>query len=108
MPLVFLVLGSRSYITRVQEAHSLSCHLSPTVIVLVNPHAFAPFDACKEPGSDNFGGGVFETFHVIEKLVINELDERRYLAINLCEVLDKTAGVNLPSQNNVETIVVSV
>ena len=88
--------------------HLLERDLSPAVIVLVNSHAFAPFDALKEPSRDDFGGRIFESFHFIEKSVIKFFDKRHNVGIDLRKVLNKAARINCPTHYNIDTVVVPV
>ena len=82
--------------------------LSPTFVVLINSHAFAPFDAVEEPGCNDFGGRIFKAFDFVEKSVIDLLDERHNLGIDFGEVLNKTARIECPVHNDVDAVVVAV
>jgi hypothetical protein len=80
--------------------------LSPAVIIFVNSHSFAAFDALKEPNCNDFGGRILESLHFIEKPVIKFLDERHNHGIDLGKILNKSAGIERPSHNDVHTVVV--
>jgi hypothetical protein len=83
-------------------------NFSPTVVVLVDSHAFASFDALKEPGCDDFGRRVFEAFYFIEKVVIDFFDERHDFSINFGKIPHKAARIEFPAHDDIDPIIVPV
>ena len=80
----------------------------PAVVVLVNSHGFAAYDALKKPCSNHFGRWIFEAFDIIENAVIEHFHQWSNLSVDLRKVLNKTASVKFAPHNYVNPVIVPV
>src|ERR1700733_13481629 len=86
----------------------LNPDLSPTIVILVDPYAFAPFNALKEPVRDNFRGGIFKACYFVQKPMINLFDDRHDRCVHLGEVHHESPRVELSRHDNFNPVVVAM
>ena len=86
----------------------LNPDLSPTIVILVDPYAFAPFNALEEPVRDNFRGGIFKPFYFVQEPMIYLLDHRHDRCVHLGEVHHESPRVELSGHDNFNPVVVAM
>jgi hypothetical protein len=86
----------------------LSPDLSPTIVILVDPYAFAPFNALEEPARDNFCGGIFKPFYFVQKPMIYLFDHRHDRRVHLGEVHHESPRVELSRHDYFNPVVVAM
>ena len=82
--------------------------LSPTIVILVYPHAFAPLNALEEPARDNFRGGIFKACYFVQKPMIHLSDHRHDRGVHLGEVHHESPRVELSGHHNFNPVVVAM
>jgi hypothetical protein len=82
--------------------------LSPTIVILVNPYTFAPFNALEEPVRDNFRGGIFKACYFVQKPMIHLFDDRHDRCVHLGEVHHESPRVELSGHDNFNPVVVAM
>ena len=82
--------------------------LGPTIVILVYPYTFAPFNALEEPVRDNFRGGIFKAFYFVEEPMIYLFDKRHDLCVQLGEVHHESPRVELSGHDNFKPVVVAM
>ena len=86
----------------------LNPDLSPTIVILVDPYAFAPFNALEEPVRDNFRGGIFKACYFVQKPMIHLLDHKHDRCVHLGEVHHESPRVELSGHDNFNPVVVAM
>jgi hypothetical protein len=86
----------------------LNPNLSPTIVILVYPDTFAPFDALEEPARDNFCGGIFETLYFVQQPMIYLFDDRHDPCVDFGEVHHESPRVELSGHDNLNPVVVAM
>jgi hypothetical protein len=87
---------------------ALNPDLSPTIVILVYPYTFAPFNALEEPVRDNFRGGICKAFYFVQKPMIYLFDNRHDLCVHLGEVHHESPRVELSGHDNFNPVVVAM
>jgi hypothetical protein len=86
----------------------LNPDLCPTIVILVYPYAFAPFNALEEPVRDNFRGGIFKACNFVQKPMIDLVDHGHDRCVHLGEVHHESPRVELSGHDNFNPVVVAM